>query len=180
MGELTKETKRRICEEGLQVCGGEKLIHWLEENGYYEKPGALKHHSNHLGGLFDHSLQVAYELALMTDRLGLTWERPESPMIVGLLHDICKIDDYNIVQNAERIEFEWNKSRSYPGHGEKSLIMLMGIADLTGEEKMCIMYHEGAFTEKTDWEFYSRAIKKYPNVLYTHTADMIAAQVKGV
>lgn len=56
----------------------------------------------------------------------------------------------------------------------------MGLIDLTEEEKMCIRYHMGAFTEKSEWEFYSRAVRRYPNVLWTHTADMIASQIKGV
>lgn len=58
--------------------------------------------------------------------------------------------------------------------------MLMGHIELTEEEKACIMYHMGAFVDSKEWEFYSRAVKKYPNVLYTHTADMIASQIKGV
>lgn len=28
------------------------------------------------------------------------------------------------------------------------------------------------------WPFYTRALKKYPNVLWTHTADMVASQIK--
>ena len=78
------------------------------------------------------------------------------------------------------IEIEWNEERLYPGHGDKSLIMLMGLIDLTEEEKMCIRYHMGAFTDKSEWEFYSRAVQRCPNVLWTHTADMIASQIKGV
>ena len=75
---------------------------------------------------------------------------------------------------------EWNKERIWPGHGEKSLIMLMSHIELTEEEKMCIRYHMGAFTDSKEWEFYSRAVRNYPNVLYTQTADMIASQIKGV
>ena len=58
--------------------------------------------------------------------------------------------------------------------------MLMGLINLTDEETMCIRYHMGAFTDQKEWEYYTRAVKKYPNVLYTHTADMIASQIKGI
>lgn len=34
--------------------------------------------------------------------------------------------------------------------------------------------------KKSEWEFYSRAVRRYPNVLWTQTADMIASQIKGV
>jgi hypothetical protein len=51
---------------------------------------------------------------------------------------------------------------------------------LTPEEVMCIRWHMGAFDEKENWQYYSRAVNKYPNVLWTHTADMIASQIMGV
>lgn len=38
-------------------------------------------------------------------------------------------------------------------------------------------YHMGAFVDQKEWNDYTRAIHKYPNVLWTHTADMIAAHI---
>ena len=38
----------------------------------------------------------------------------------------------------------------------------------------------GAFDEKENWNSYGRACTQFPNVLYTHTADMIAARILGV
>ena len=40
--------------------------------------------------------------------------------------------------------------------------------------------HVGSFDEKENWKYYSASVKKYPNVLWTHTADMIASQIMGV
>ena len=48
------------------------------------------------------------------------------------------------------------------------------------EEIACIRYHMGAFTDKSEWNDYTRAVKAYPNVLWTHQADMLASHVKGV
>ena len=50
---------------------------------------------------------------------------------------------------------------------------------LTEEEILCIRYHMGAYETK-DWDFFDKAIRKYPNVLWTHTADMYASKVKDV
>ena len=159
-----------------------KLIAWLEEKEYFTAPASKDHHGAHEGGLMKHSLKVAYELEKITQKMDLKWKRPKSPEIIGLLHDVCKLDDYYAVSldKPKNIGIEWNKERLYPGHGDKSLIMLMGLIDLTEEEKMCIRYHMGAFTDKSEWEFYSRAVQRCPNVLWTHTADMIASQIKGV
>jgi hypothetical protein len=56
---------------------------------------------------------------------------------------------------------------------------MMGVG-LTEEEVACIIYHMGAFTDSKEWGDYNNAIRKYPNVLWTHQADMIASQIMGV
>lgn len=177
----TRETKEDILNDALGKWP--KLIEFLENAGYYDAPAAKSHHGACWGGLFNHSLQVGYELANLTNKLDLKWQRKESPMIIGLLHDVCKLDDYTCLPFGETLdkpEIEWNKDAMYPGHGDKSLIMLMGYIDLTEEEKACIRYHMGSFTDKKEWEYYSRAVRIFPNILYTHMADMIASQIKEV
>ena len=49
---------------------------------------------------------------------------------------------------------------------------------LTEEEILCIRYHMGAFGDKAEQDAYSKAVQKNENVLWTHTADMYASQVK--
>ena len=59
--------------------------------------------------------------------------------------------------------------------------MLSRYMKLTDEEIACIRWHMGAFEKDPKmWDYYSRAIEIYPNVLYTHTADMIASRIVGV
>lgn len=178
---MTEETMKDITQDFLGKFKG--LCEWLEEIGFFHAPAARSHHGAEWGGLFMHSLQVVYELQNLSKRLDLKWQRPESPVIIGMLHDICKVDDYSILPFGDepgKPGIEWNKDATYPGHGEKSLIMLMGHIDLTEEEKACIRYHMGAFVDQKEWSYYSRAVKNWPNVLYVHTADMIASQIKGV
>ena len=45
---------------------------------------------------------------------------------------------------------------------------------------LCIRWHMGAYDDEKNWNILGRAIEEYPNVLYTHTADMIASRVKGI
>ncbi|MCD8286481.1 MAG: hypothetical protein LUD50_04585 [Clostridia bacterium] len=168
--------------ELLKAAGGDELVEWLKNIGYFEKPASLKGHGSWHGGLFDHSFHVALELQRLTDGMHLNWERPGSPEIIGLLHDVCKCDDYmyDALCSPNPSKYIHSDIRQLPGHGDKSLIMLLGHADLTEEEIMCIRYHMGAFTDREEWEFYTRAVQHYPNVLYTHTADMIAAHIDGI
>ncbi len=191
MEELTLETKKKMMAEFMEGAAGAEFLQWLEDNGYYTAAASSGHHGAKEGALFGHSLQVTYELLHLTDKLGLKWQRKQSPQIVGMLHDVCKMDDYCMREEIVGVNaagdpvygnalVEWNQERIWPGHGDKSLIMLMGHIALTDEEKMCIRYHMGAFSEQKEWEFYSRAVKMWPNVLYTHTADMVASQIKGI
>lgn len=151
----------------------------LDKIGFFTAPASTKYHGAYEGGLFDHSLEVAKSLVELTEDLGLKWERPESPYIVGMYHDLCKCDNY--VKDFESDKWVYNPDIIIPGHGEKSVMMLQKYIDLTDEEIACIRWHMGAYeTDTKMWGYYGKAIEKYPNVLYTHTADMIASKIVGV
>ena len=149
---------------------------WLQSIGYYDKPASLHYHGKEDGDLYKHCYNVANELSYLTDNLYLEWMRKESPLIVGLLHDVCKCDDYILTKNG----WQYNDNKIMDGHGDKSVMMLSGHIQLTEEEMYCIRFHMGAFTDKEEWKYYSKAVRKYPNVLYTHTADMIASQINNI
>ena len=189
MDMISKSTDAGIKEfrEMLEMPTG--MIDWLEREGFFCAPAAKKHHGAFVGGLWKHSLQVAKELQKLTEGMKLQWTRKESPIVVGLLHDVCKIDDYMLIEDDTDLKgyrIEWNAKRFLDGHGDKSVILLQqycmqsGDFILTPEEMLCIRYHMGAFTDKKEWEYYNAAIAEFPNVLYTHTADMIASQVMGI
>ena len=122
----------------------------------------------------------------------LAWKRGESPFIVGMFHDLCKIDQYRhpvkeVIYDGDKEcpiydekAWEYNPDTALKGHGDKSVLLLSQFFVLTEEEVMCIRYHMGAFTEKDEWRDYTNAIHKYPNVLWTQHADMIASHVVGV
>ena len=151
----------------------------LDKIGFFTAPASTKYHGAYEGGLFDHSLATAEALVELTEKLGLKWERPESPYIVGMYHDLCKCDNY--VKDFETDKYIYNPDIIIPGHGDKSVMILQKYIDLTDEEIACIRWHMGAYeTDMKMWNYYGKAIEKYPNVLFTHTADMIASKIKGV
>lgn len=160
----------------------------LDSLAYFMCPAGKTHHGAYIGGLYEHSKAMAQELSNLTNKLGLTWERPQSPVIIGFLHDICKVQQYDIILDHEEkngYHIEWNKKNILPGHGEASIYILQQFEiehpafRLTDEEKACIRYHMGAYTNKEEWSSLDAAIKKYPNIIYTHTADMIASKIIG-
>lgn len=151
----------------------------LDALGYFIAPASTKYHGAYEGGLFDHSLEVTKQLCRMTERLGLTWDSSLSPYVIGLFHDLCKCESY--ILDPETGKYHYNPDIILPGHGEKSIILLQRYMKLTDEEIACIRWHMGAYETDTKlWENFGLAIKKFPNVLYTHTADMIASKIKEV
>lgn len=156
----------------------DEVIECLDNTGYFDAPASTKYHGNYIGGLFDHSHVVTSSLLDLTEKLELKWERPISPYIVGMFHDLCKCDDY--IYNSVNEKFEHRDDLILNGHGEKSVIMTQKLLDLTNEEIACIRWHMGAYDNKENWNILGRAIEKYPNVLYTHTADMIATRIRGI
>ena len=168
------------------------FYNWLIENKFFTQPASTKYHGAYEGGLFDHSYEVTQVLLDMTDRLNLKWKRPESPYIIGMFHDLCKIDNYltivdepgetmmgtNEVKGKE-VHFEYNSNTVLKGHGEKSIMLLSQFIALTEEELFCIRFHMGAYEGQDQWDNYDKAIRKYENVLLTHTADMYTSKVKN-
>lgn len=154
--------KRWLENANLGLNDEEKndFFSWLVKNGYFSLPASSEFHGNTYCGLFDYSAEVANTLAEYTERLGLKWQRPESPMLVGYFHDLCETTDRYLLK----------------GHGEKSVMLLATKMRLTEEEMLCIRYHMGAYNTD-EWVQFDLAIHKYPNVLYTHTADMYASKV---
>lgn len=169
-----------------------ELIDYLKQKNFFVCPASVKHHGNETGGLVTHSIAVANVLQTLTKNNKLKWKREISPILVGLLHDICKTDDYIcVIDNPgkelfggitvdEEEHWEYNPEPVMKGHGDKSVMMLSSVIQLTEEEMFCIRFHMGAFTDSSEWKFYTNAVHKYENVLWTHQADMIAAHLMGL
>lgn len=158
---------------------------YLLANGFFSAPASTKYHGNYEGGLFDHSFTVMNILVELSAKNNLKWQRAESPFIVGMFHDLCKIDQYRIDNSepytvGEATRYEYRTNTDFKGHGDKSILLLCQHMKLTEEEVMCIRYRMGAFTEKDEWRDYTNAVHRYANVLWTHHADMLASHVCGI
>ena len=149
---------------------------YLKYNDFFVAPASTKYHGNYQGGLLKHSINVATILNNLTINNKLKWMDNRSPTLIGLFHDLCKIDNYIKTDNG----YIHNKDITLNGHGDKSIMILSQFIKLTVEEIHCIRWHMGAFDNKDNWNSYSSSIKKYPNVLWTHHADMISATIDNI
>lgn len=156
------------------------MIDYLVSYGFFTAPASTKYHGAYEGGLYQHSVAVTKFLLRLTEDNKLIWRNERSPYIVGMFHDLCKIDQYLPFMDCESISWDYNPNTLLKGHGEKSVMLLSQFYTLTEEEICCIRYHMGAFTPKEEWNDYTGAIHAYPNVLWTHQADMLASHVAGI
>ena len=153
---------------------------------FFTAPASTKYHGSYPGGLFEHCLAMTQLLLDWTKKGLITWERYESPIIVGLLHDFTKVGKYKVNFNFceepdKQYEFSYNSdSLTYGGHGSDSVIKVSLGFPLTQEEALCIRYHMGAYEGREAWNEFDRAIRRHQTVLWTHHADMVASKVLGV
>ena len=162
--------------------GIDKLIEFLEKTDFFIAPASTKFHNNFEGGLAEHSLNVYKELKELTKG-----EWPEETLIiVGLLHDICKVNNYKVeMRNKKNPETGvWFQEPYYTtddmmplGHGEKSIMLISEFIKLTKEELYSIRWHMGGYEPKENYSYISSAYYKYPLAVYTHMADIKATYI---
>lgn len=129
-----KEEFLEIYKQYIKRDGADKLLEWLESSDFFVSPASTKFHSNYVGGLCDHSVNVFKRLKnLVVAEYGENyWEHfkdkdassskqkaDESLAIMGLLHDVCKIGTYKVeyknvkvyCENGSKVDnggrFEW-------------------------------------------------------------------------
>lgn len=151
------------------------MVHNLRTMGYFSQPASIKHHLACQQGLVVHSNNVTKNLLKISEAMYISWPRPESPYLVGMLHDLVKCHCYQRTGDG----YEYCQP-NYPGHGIASVMIAseLGIS-LLHEEIMAITYHMGMFNigkEYTKEEF-DAALKSKDSrfILATHYADWAAS-----
>ena len=152
--------------------GVDKLIQWLEHRDFFTAPCSIKHHNNFEGGLAEHSWNVYILLKEKNERykLCIPWE---SVILVGLLHDVCKVDFYEKALDKETGKVIYVYNDKYPlGHGEKSIIMVQKYIYLTKDEQLMIRWHMSCFDISSySKQTYYNAVEMCPGVVALFAAD---------
>jgi len=177
------KTQERI-EKLLTLTGRpgiEKLIMWMDLNGFYDAPCSSKYHLAEPGGLAEHSLNVythADEMAYALCK-DVSNEFLHSIIICSLLHDLGKAGQFSkpnyIMQPNEEtgaLEYRTNKELLYIPHEVRSIAIASKFIKLTEEEQFAILYHNELYGEL-------RSVKNHETPLYMilHFADMWASRV---
>ncbi len=168
--------------------GADKLIEYLTSpaSDFFTAPASTRFHLSTEGGLLEHSLNVYACLkdylarSRVKNEYGLAFT-DESIAIVGLLHDLCKVNVYQkSMRNVKDKNGNWQSVPSYDysdplpyGHGEKSVYIISGFMKLTREEAFAIRYHMG-FSAEGEKQNVSQAFEQFPLALALSVSDMEA------
>lgn len=174
----------------------DRIMRYLEKDDFFTAPASTRFHGNYESGLVKHSIHVALKLKELTVQNNIKWDHEDSPIIIGLLHDVCKINSYkvdykNVVISEDPVTHKkiWGKQPFYTfndkndlvrfgNHGDRSVTMLLMLRassnDFTAQELTCIRYHMG-FSQEGDMQSYSQAQNFEPNIMWTNIADNMAA-----
>lgn len=184
-----KEEFLDIVFENIDRDGADGLIEWLEKSDFFTAPASTKKHNSFEGGLCAHSINVYKRLlALVKEHYGEDWEKHishESVAIIGLFHDICKVDFYKVDTKNVKKDGVWVQEPYYKveealpyGHGEKSVYILSAFMRLTREEALAINWHMGEYDARVQsglgQNSLSNVFYRYPNVFLAHLADLMA------
>jgi 23S rRNA maturation-related 3'-5' exoribonuclease YhaM len=191
---MKEEIKRLLMLTGRQ--GMDKLIEWMEQNGFFTSSCSGGHHLAVEGGLAQHSLNVYYQAKLLFENLSyVPWDiQEENIIIVSLLHDLGKCGQFgragyvpNIVKDgrptAKEPEQRYKQSDSKPfvvnpdllsvPHEVRSIQIASQFIELTEEENFAILMHNGPYGE------FKYTIQGKETALYMllHFSDMWASRV---
>ena len=182
-----KERFMAIFQEKIHREGADKLLDFLAKSDFFTAPASTRYHGAFEGGLLEHSLNVYDCLvdlcARAKEKYGLEYS-DETIAIVGLFHDICKVNFYKVSYRNAKSETTgvWEKVPYYTiedtlpyGHGEKSVYMLSSFIHLDREEAFAIRYHMGFSGSPDDKQNVSRSMELFPLSLLTSFADSEAA-----
>lgn len=165
--------------------GKDKLLEYLEKNGYFTAPCSSQYHLAEEGGLLEHSVNVTELMLELVPILNQDYKMSrnvtvldESIVIVGLFHDLGKAAYYykpnyvdNILKSGKRSEskpYTSNKDRLHVPHEVASIHILSKFIQLTEEETFAILYHNGLYTSTG----YSLKGNERPLQTLLHFADL--------
>lgn len=186
-----KEEFIEVFENNITRDGNKELLKWLLSSDFFTAPASTKFHSAYEGGLAEHSLKVYNRfLKMIISEYGDNYTNVisnESIAIIGLLHDVCKVNSYKVdYRNVKDENGNWTKQPYYTfdeelpyGHGEKSVYIISSFIKLTREEAIAINWHMGGFDARVrnGGASLSDAYYKFPIAAIFNAADTLSTYI---
>lgn len=165
--------------QNIKREGASDLLGYIEKSDFFIAPASTHHHGAYEGGLAEHSVNVYDQMTRLAAAYPEIKTDSETIAICSLLHDLCKIDTYQIEMRNKKINGEWvqvpfytfNEKVPFGTHGGKSVFIAGQFIRLTLEEAIAINCHMGQTTQPRG---VSESYSKYPLAWLLHVADEAA------
>lgn len=174
-------TNKENYESLMRMCidrdGVDMLLQDLEANGFYDAWASTTFHCNYPGGLVEHTLNVMNYAMKLKDTFNSKVSL-ESIILCAGCHDIGKAYKYyvpNLLKSGKTSgskPMKINPKLMIKSHALRSLNIASKFFELTENEKVCIMAHDGWY-ENTNREY----MLALDELLYiVHSADLYVAR----
>ena len=168
-----------------EIVGIDDLLNYMENNSFYDAPCSGRYHLSMPGGLAVHSLNVYNTMIKLNNALDANLNT-NSIKIVGLLHDIGKASYHGKETYIPNVLKDKKLSLAKPyvtngallgiPHEIASLEIISKFIDLTEDEAMSVVAHNGLYTQ-TGYFIRGKETKLY---LLLHSADMWTSRFSEV
>lgn len=186
-----------ISRENANIEG---LVAKLSRSDFFTAPASTKYHMSERGGLCEHSLNVYDNLVMLNEKFELGYTQ-DNLLIVGLLHDISKMNYYEETiinkkvysENGKKFDelgkYDWVSEKGYKtrdtkdrflygNHEETSEYMVRSYIPLTPEESVAILNHMGGMGFDSSQTDLSSLYNRYSLAAILHAADMLATYIQ--
>lgn len=195
------EFLKLISEIDIEGADTQGLVEFLDENDFFNAPASTLYHANFKGGLCYHSLNVYKELLNLYNAYRERELVPEydknSLLVIGLLHDISKVNYYESYVVNKKIynekgtkhdnlgKFDWFAEEAFKvkdahdrtllgSHEEASSILIGKYIPMNLEELLAVMHHQAIPSEGQPIRDMSAMLNKYPLITLIQMADYIS------
>lgn len=161
--------------------GIEQLIQYYRDSDFYTTWASSSYHCNYKGGLLQHSLNVCDYATKLHKEFNSTVDI-QSVMFCALTHDTGKSglhgDEYYVPNTLKSGKLSGTKpikinpNLRIKNHAWRSVLQLSKYVDLTEDEKVCIINHDGFYQAEN-----RQAMLDIFELLYiVHNADLYVAR----
>lgn len=161
--------------------GIEQLIQYYRHSDFYTTWASGSYHCNYKGGLLQHSLNVCDYAMTLHKEFNSTVDI-QSVMFCALTHDTGKSglrgDEYYVPNTLKSGKLSGTKpikinpNLRIKSHAWRSVLQLSKYVDLTEDEKVCIINHDGFYQAEN-----RQAMLDIFELLYiVHNADLYVAR----
>lgn len=170
---------------------------FLLDSDFFSAPASTVYHNNFEGGLCQHSLNVYNILVDLTNKYAFGKYDANSLLVVGLLHDISKVNFYEKFMLNKKVyspagtkhdnqgNFDWFSEEAYKvrgaenrlvggEHGVNSMFLISRYIPMTYEESVAVINHHFVAEAGGIIKDISSIYNKYSLAALIHLADMTA------